>query len=39
MTLRKRDGYRQLKERATDHSLWITRFEGGYGLAVRQTTK
>ena len=38
MTLRKRDGCRQLKEKVPDHSLWRTRFGGGYGL-VRQTTK
>jgi hypothetical protein len=30
-------GYWKLKQEALDRTPWRTRFEGGYGLVVRQT--
>ena len=31
--------YWKLKEEALDRTLWRTRFEGGSGVVVRQTTE
>jgi hypothetical protein len=35
--LKEKRRYRKLKEEAVDHSMWRTRFGGGYGPVVKQT--
>jgi len=37
--LKERRGYRNLKGKALDRTLWRTRFESGFGRAVRHTTE
>jgi hypothetical protein len=37
--LKEKTGYWKLKEEALDRTLWRTRFGGGYGPVVRQTTE
>jgi len=37
--LKERRGYSHLKEEALDRTIWGARFERGFGLVVRQTTK
>jgi hypothetical protein len=39
MTLRERGGYSKLKEKASDRTLWRTRFEKFYGPVGRQTAE
>jgi hypothetical protein len=37
--LKERRGYSHLKEEALDRTMWRTRFGGGFGPVVRQTTE
>jgi hypothetical protein len=37
--LKEKKRYWKLKEEALDRTLWRTRFGGGYGPVVRQTTE
>ena len=37
--LKEKKGYWKMKQEAIDRTLWRTRYGGGYGPVVRQTTK